>query len=225
MKKFTLLLLLVLLPLQMWGQKKISILGDSYSTYEGYMTPSTNLSWYAGEDGGPNKENDVISVEQTWWKQMIDKAGLKLEINNSYSGSTVCYTGYDKKDYSDRAFITRMNNLGNPDIIVILGGTNDSWANSPIGKVKYKKWKKADLYSFCPAFCYMLNYITKHYPNATIINVCNSELKEEITQAQAKICKKYGVKHILLKDVEKQWGHPSIAGMTSICNQILPLIQ
>lgn len=29
-----------------FAQKKLSILGDSYSTYYGYVTPDTNLCWY-----------------------------------------------------------------------------------------------------------------------------------------------------------------------------------
>ena len=49
---------------------------------------------------------------------------------NSYSGSTICNTGYRDEDYSDRSFINRTTLLGNPDIILICGGTNDSWANA-----------------------------------------------------------------------------------------------
>ena len=28
------------------SSKSVSILGDSYSTYEGYLTPDTNFIWY-----------------------------------------------------------------------------------------------------------------------------------------------------------------------------------
>ena len=35
------------------------------------------------------------------------------------------------------------------------------------------------------------------------------------------VCKHYGVQLIELQDIEKQNGHPSIAGMKSICEQIL----
>lgn len=31
----------------LFAQQKISILGDSYSTFYGYVTPDTNLCWYA----------------------------------------------------------------------------------------------------------------------------------------------------------------------------------
>lgn len=29
-----------------FAQNKVSILGDSYSTFYGYVTPETNLCWY-----------------------------------------------------------------------------------------------------------------------------------------------------------------------------------
>lgn len=30
----------------------------------------------------------------------------------------------------------------------------------------------------------------------------------------------YGVTNIHLRDIDKQWGHPSIKGMKSICEQV-----
>lgn len=100
-------------------RKSISILGDSYSTYEDYLQPDTNAVWYFKRK---NSDNDVSSVSQTWWYRLIKENGYKLCVNNSFSGSTVCNTGYQKKDYSDRSFVTRMNNLGCPDVIIIFGG-------------------------------------------------------------------------------------------------------
>lgn len=49
---------------------------------------------------------------------------------NSYYGATICYTGYRDEDYTDRSFITRSSLLGNPDIILICGATNDNWADA-----------------------------------------------------------------------------------------------
>lgn len=208
------------------AQKKVSILGDSYSTYGGYVSPETNLCWYNGTDRAPGKNNDVDSVEQTWWYQLIDAdKNLILERNNSYSGATVCCTGYRKEDYSDRAFISRVNNLGEPDIIIVLGGTNDSWAKSPVGEFKYSGWSKQDLMTFRPAFAYMLDRLKALYPDATILNVVNSELSDEVTSSQQAICDHYGVQCILLRDIDKQWGHPSIKGMKAIADQIRPHIK
>lgn len=101
-----------------FAQKKVSILGDSYSTFYGHVSPAANLCWYGVP--GEKKENDVTKVEETWWYRFIHEHGFQLERNNSYSGSTVCHTGYEKADYSDRSFITRIHNLGTPDIILVL---------------------------------------------------------------------------------------------------------
>lgn len=37
-------------------------------------------------------------------------------------------------------------------------------------------------------------------------------------------CAHYGVHHLLLKDIDKVWGHPSIAGMTAICDQLTEFV-
>lgn len=166
MKYKSLLLFTVILSVAastLFAQKRVSILGDSYSTFYGYITPDTNLCWYGIP--GDKKENDVKRVEETWWWCFISEYGYQLERNDSYSGSTVCYTGYEKADYSDRSFVTRMSNLGAPDILLVFGGTNDSWAKAPIGNYQYSDWSKADLYNFRPAFCHLLDYLTKQYPD------------------------------------------------------------
>ena len=99
-------------------RKSVSILGDSYSTFENYLQPDTNAVWYFQQ---PRKNNDVRSVDQTWWYKFIKESGYRLCVNNSFSGATICHTGYRKEDYSDRSFVTRMNNLGCPDLIFIFG--------------------------------------------------------------------------------------------------------
>ena len=224
MKKLITLTCALLAVLAVNAQTKLSILGDSDSTFDGYMSPSTNLSWYNNPDNKSAAENDVKEVEQTWWQQLLKDTDMQLERNNSYSGSTVCTTGYRKEDYSDRAFIFRLGNLGNPDVIIVLSGTNDSWANAPVGDFKYEGWTKEDLAKFRPAFAYMIHQLKALYPNAKIINVVNSELSEDVTSSQAKICELYGVTNVQLKDIDKQKGHPSQAGMKAIADQIKPYL-
>ena len=188
------------------------------STFYGHVSPAANLCWYGVP--GEKKENDVTKVEETWWYRFIHEHGFQLERNNSYSGSTVCHTGYEKADYSDRSFITRIHNLGTPDIILVFGGTNDSWAGAPIGAYQYDGWTKADLYSFRPAFCYLLASLKQLYPAARIYNITNSELSEEVTDSMDEICRHYGIENIRLHDIDKQWGHPSVQGMQSIDAQV-----
>ena len=208
------------------AQQKVAILGDSYSTFAGHLSPATNFPWYSADlNSDIAKNNDVHSVEQTWWHQFVTKMGYELVCNNSFSGSTICHTGYNKEDYTDRSFITRLHHLGNPNIILIFGGTNDSWAGVPIGEYQYEGWTNADLYNFRPAFAYMLHNLRQLYPQAKIYNITNSELSEAVTVSADEICRHYNVPNLLLKDVEKQWGHPSVRGMEAICNQLIDLVK
>ena len=174
-------------------RKAVSILGDSYSTFENYLQPDTNAVWYFQQ---PRKNNDVRSVDQTWWYKFIKESGYRLCVNNSFSGATICHTGYRKEDYSDRSFVTRMNNLGCPDLIFIFGATNDSWAGAPIGELQYR------------------------YPNVEIYFLLNCDLKPEINESVKTICAHYHVPCIELKGIDKQGGHPSIKGMQQINEQI-----
>ncbi len=112
----------------------VSILGDSYSTFEGYIEPESNVTWYY--EPVRDDRTDLRTVDQTWWHRFVTENGYKLCVNNSYSGSTICNTGYDGADYTTFSFVTRCKNLGNPDIIFIFGATNDSWAGAPIGEYK-----------------------------------------------------------------------------------------
>ena len=219
MKKTVLLLTLLLVCLLTGAQtKRVAILGDSYSTFEGSI-PKGNAIWYF-KSNNPNL-TDVNRVEQTWWAQLIERKGWTLLMNNSYSGSTICNTGYNKEDYSDRSFTKRMDNLGdNPDIIFIFGATNDSWAKAPIGEFKYENITKDDLWSFRPAMAYMLAWMTKHYAKSDIYFLLNDGLDAEVTESSKIICQHYGVKCIELKGIHKKAGHPSVKGMQQIANQV-----
>ncbi len=203
----------------------ISILGDSYSTYEGFMHPDSNLVWYHIVESDPMR-TDVQSATQTWWHKFISDNGLKLCVNNSFSGSTICYTGYkDKKtglpaDYTNRSFVNRVKYLGNPDIILIFGGTNDDWAKSPIGDYKYSDWTANDLRSFRPAMAAMLQKAKQLYPNVDIIFILNSDLKQVVDESVLTICKHYGISCLELTNIDKRQGHPSIKGMQQINQQL-----
>lgn len=201
------------------AKPSVSILGDSYSTFEGYLTPDTMDIWYFENKQDPRR-TDVKSVGETWWMQLIKKKNWKLELNNSWSGSTICYTGYGDEDYRLRSFITRVPALGSPDIILIFGGTNDSWSNAPVGEYKYADWRRADLYTFRPAMACMLHKIKERYPTADIYFISNDGLKPEITKSMAQICKHYDVPMIQLENISKTAGHPNVKGMTQIAEQL-----
>ena len=227
MKKIFLLVgLLVCLGISAEAQRlpSVSILGDSYSTFEGYLQPDTNSVWY-WEKPADESRTDVESVRQTWWHRLIRENGYRLCVNNSYSGATISNTGYkDEKgkprDFTDRSFVTRVSSLGCPDIIFIFGATNDSWAGVPIGEYKYADWTKQDLYNFRPAMACLLEKVADHYPNVDIYFLLNDGLRPEINESVKTVCKHYAVPCIELQNIDKKSGHPSVLGMEQICNQI-----
>ena len=68
MRKLFLLPILLLMCLVAGAQnKKVAVLGDSYSTFEGSI-PKGNAIWYFKRNN-PN-QTDVNRVEQTWWAQL-----------------------------------------------------------------------------------------------------------------------------------------------------------
>jgi lysophospholipase L1-like esterase len=207
----------------------ISIIGDSYSSYGGWI-PDNYLSWY--RENGNELDNDVTSVEQTWWYKLIKQLNGTLLVNNSYSGSTICNTGYNGNDSTNTSFITRMKKwMGEdrkcdvkPNIIIIMGGTNDRWAGSPIGELKYSDWTEEDLKQILPAFCYMLDYLKKWNPGATIINIINTDLGVAIPNGMATACEHYDVINVAPSIINKDSGHPNQNGMNQILEAILNVL-
>lgn len=203
--------------------KTFVILGDSYSTFKGYI-PDGYAVWYSPE-GRPG--NDVTSVEQTWWYQFAERTGLKLLGNNSFSGSTVCNTGYNGADYTRCSFITRMPQTleNDPDLVLIFGGTNDSWSNAPIGELQFSDWTTDDLYKALPAYCYMLDFYKTNAPKTRVVCIMNDGLKPEITEGMTAACEHYGVDYVTLEGIDKGDGHPTVKGMAQICDAMESYIQ
>lgn len=205
--------------------KNILIFGDSYSTFKGHIPDG--FAVYYSEDG--SGETDVRSVDETWWYPLLKETDSRLIQNNSWSGSTICYTGYQGDCSETSSFICRLKKLQNAGFfedneinsVFVFGGTNDSWANAPIGELKYFDWDKNDLFSVLPAFCYFINELKHILPNAKIIPVINTELKKEIEEGFKSACVHYGLKPVILHNIDKRGGHPTIKGMEEIKNQII----
>ena len=196
---------------------RVTIFGDSYSTFQGWLSCDTNEVWYSPE---MTHKNDCRAVEQTWWHQVLGRMGWRLERNNSYSGSTVCFTGYRKEDYTNRSFVNRLAYLGEPDLILCCAATNDSWCGAPIGEYKYADWTREDLFTFRPAMAKLCEGLRTHYPKARVLFILNSELKPEINESVEVICRHYGIELLRLHDIDKQAGHPSVAGMKAMADQV-----
>lgn len=200
------------------------IFGDSYSTFLGYI-PQGYSVYYT-----PTREiPDVNRVEDTWWHMLTTELEGNIVRNDSWSGSTICYTGYNGVDCSKTSsFIYRINKLESEgffrdnqlDTVLIFGGTNDNWANAPIGEAKYSDWEKGDLYNVLPAISYFINRVKELAQNARVVCIINTELKNVVTNGFISACEEYGVEYVKLEDIEKMNGHPSVKGMNSIKEQV-----
>ena len=85
----------------------VLLLGDSYTTFKGYI-PEGNAAYYSTSE---KSITDAVQVEQTWWHQVISKTESNLVLNESWSGSTVCNTGYNAADFTHVSFMTRLTKL------------------------------------------------------------------------------------------------------------------
>lgn len=207
-------------------QKKNAIIfGDSYSTFDDFVPKGYAVYYHVK----PRPETDVTKVSETWWYPLCEELSLNLVRNDSWSGSPLSFTGWNMADCSSSSsFIYRLEKLisegffekNKIDTVFAFGATNDSWCGAPLGEIKLDDITREDLYSVCPAVVYFIKKLKETLPLADISFIMNTGLKPEICEAMRVACEKYGVRCIELYDIDKNCGHPTIAGMKSIKEQI-----
>ena len=203
----------------------VFIFGDSYSAFEGYVPEGYELHYYLGRE-----DTDVKSVEDLWWHKLLKETDGKLIMNDSWSGSTIGYTGYHNVDCSETSsFICRLEKYlkegffekNKIDTLFVFGGTNDSWCGAPIGEMMYEEWEKQDLFSVLPAVCYFFKRLSEELKDVKIVCLINSRLNETITKGIKEAAGHYGAQVIQLGEMEVTGGHPTALGMEQIKEQIL----
>lgn len=205
------------------------IFGDSYSTHKGSI-PDDYGCYYC--EGGRTPEEPVTNMkrEQTWWGRILKRLDVSLVRNDSWSGSTLGYTGYKGSDCSaTSSFICRYRKLleagffaeNKLDTIFVFGGTNDSWSDAPLGEEKYADWQESDLYSVLPAICYFMHTLRENHPDVRIIFLANCDIKAEVVACIQNAAERYGVEVVTLGGIDKERGHPTVLGMEQICEQVL----
>lgn len=197
--------------------RTLVILGDSYSTYQGYNPEGYEV--YYPNDG----IMDVDSVKKTWWHRLITKHHMQLLKNDSWSGSTVS-TSVRKEHPAEASFLVRMRDTldgeDKPEVIILFGGTNDSWMNNPVGQNQYADWTEEEDGMTLPAFGHLFRFAKEQNPDALVICVVNTELLPEIEAGLEEACAHEKIVCVKLRDIEKKWGHPTAAGMKAIAEQI-----
>lgn len=148
--------------------KRLSILGDSISTFSNYI-PSGYTSYYPA--------GDVTDASQTWWMQLINNNNMLLGTNCSYSSSPV-QSGEDRTGFVEDERVNSLANNGTPDIIIIEGGINDGKVEdlATLGEINPVidlplTSTSADVYdtsTFLGAYQALITKLMVKYPNAQI---------------------------------------------------------
>lgn len=209
-----------------------SIIGDSYSSFKGYMANANAATWYPASDHNMNDTNDVENVEQTWWYKFANTYNSRLLENNSWSGSTIAYDSYSEglDDGKETSFIQRMSLLTTPQLILIYGGTNDSWVAKDtkrddfLGEYKYSDFSESDFIYFRPALAYLLDKLKHKHIGAKIIFMLNSSLSN-IRESVHEICAHYEIGVCEIPDIALAHSHPTDEGMTTIAKQIIEFLE
>ena len=109
----------------MLNGKKLSILGDSISTYEGVSNDKAASSATAYN---PAFYRGIFPLSSTYWHRVMDNLGLTLCVNNSWSGGNL--SGVDNPDSGvNRAKSLSRDDGTSPDIIIVFMGINDLGRN------------------------------------------------------------------------------------------------
>lgn len=208
-----------------------SILGDSFSAYEGFVDPDSNAVY-------PYNQLGLTGTEQMWWSQVADSTGWVMERNNSFSGALVCnFDGFGSGSYyAPHSFLRRMDNLGNPDVIFVFGGTNDIYQRAPLGDFVYSDWTEEQLCSFRPAMAYLFDGLKRMYPHAEIYCLVDMELcindaaiddetRQAFIESMHRISSYYNMQCIDLYAIHKSHWHPDASGQKGIADQILEYIE
>lgn len=137
--------------------KKLSILGDSVSTYAGY-NPSGQNPYYDGTNCG------VSSVNDTWWMKVVNALDMTVLKNDSWGGSRVTTTGGD----NPAGCMTRCQGLGAADVVIVFMGINDFNNEVALGTWNGTTALPSDTTKFREAYAIMLDKMTKAYKSAEI---------------------------------------------------------
>lgn len=174
----------------------LSIIGDSISTYEGYI-PKGHLHFPEYSSTGS------VSVDQTWWKKTVSNLGCRLGVNNSYSGTCVmdAYGAYTSSETVQRLRkCMRSDNIA-PDIIVVFMGMNDCLIEN------------VSVTQFAKSYENMIKNLQELYPDAVLFFATISyEVNYESKGADAlkKHLESKAEMNEIIRNLAKEYNHPVI---------------
>lgn len=192
--------------------KRVSIVGDSISTYLG-VSSGTN-SYYPTAD--------VTSVERTWWHKFVAKTGATLQQNVSQTGAWIA-----EGDTLHESLIVKVGQIEQVDIVVLAGGQNDVWNNVPIGQIDLMKDTSAlDDTKFSDAY---IHYVRSALEKAIekVICVITNEIPQDYADVIKAVANYYDC---ICVDLTQQYvskvtkGHPDYQGMMMMAESVISAI-
>lgn len=191
--------------------KKIAIIGDSISTYDqdGYKYDSYRMYYPAG---------DVDTVDETWWKRLMDTENCTLDVNLAYSGS---FSSNYNQNYP--TFYDRTGLITDAEVIIVAIGTNDSSNSVPLGNFDYTTVpSNLDMSKFRESYIKGIRSLMTLYPSASIVCAIFS-MGSDYRESIKTIAEHYGLDVVDCgNDYEKYTTvHPNANGMIQIYSNFL----
>ena len=143
-------------------KKKVSILGDSVSTFEG-CNPQGYSVFYIGYY---MESNELTHPDQTWWSRVVRWLDAEVLMNDAYSGSRASGGVFPSASCEERLCNLRVSDV-TPDIIIVYIGFNDFGYGVPLRRKH--RLQKPDLSNFEDAYAHLLHRLRELYPNAWLL--------------------------------------------------------
>ena len=159
--------------------KKLSVFGASMCTYDGYSnnvehnpTIGENKQYYGNADSENVKCRD-LAVNETFWGILLQKYGMELCVNNSWSGSKILDDNPAAAGWNTRPRELHRPGGSEPEIILSFMGNNDFTKERPAGEVTDDLFDRVTAKDFVPenfaeGYAVMLHKVTTRYPDAKI---------------------------------------------------------
>lgn len=207
--------------------KRISFIGDSISTFEGYSnnvkynpTIGSNAVYYNGTGKG------FTDANETWWLQTVQATGMELCVNNSWSGDRVTKRGIERAKQLHNAAGAK------PDVIVVYLGINDfrGGITESTFKTAYDQMISGMKETYPEADVYLCTLVyTSNVSNPTVrpknVEKFNAAISELAAKYGAGVVDLYNGTGITWKTVKDHMAdgtlHPNYKGMDAITECVL----
>ena len=188
----------------MQPKRKVGVMGDSISTFDGALCNSDYSPYYPANDPnvGTNPSIAVDSKEKTYWYRLIYNymQNGELDVNSSWSGTRVIHevkTGRQSGKSIGAGFVDRAYDFVDPDIIVIHGGTNDRNQSTPVGEYTWDlPIGQGNLGNYRSAYIELIKMLQNRYEGVQIILIIGDRLTTDYEKATIAIAEHFGLPYV-----------------------------